>query len=113
MTNLPPIIVIEFGHEELGNTRIMNMLSVFVDVLQRRIRSMHRTLVLFSFPQDLIFPTVSKTGIHDIRIVGTNFFENDHIINSGWSFVSLSDGAQLCVEAKEASAALQLNLAES
>ena len=110
MTNLPPIIVIQLGKQELQNARIANMLSVLVDVLQRRLRSTHRTVVLLSLPTDSLFPFISQTGARDVRIVGSDFFFQDYITQSGWNFVSPGDGTRLCAQAMQASSALQKSL---
>ena len=99
MTNLPPVIVIQLGHQELSNPRVSNMLAVFVDVLQRRLRSCHRTVVLLSLPTDSLFPFLTQMCVRDVRIVGSEFFDQDYITHSGWNFVSLGDGARLCSEA--------------
>lgn len=99
MTNLPPVIVIQLGLHELNNARISNMLAVFVDVLQRRLRSCHRTVVLLSLPPHSLFPFLAQMCVRDARIVGSEFFDQDYMAHSGWNFVSLGDGARLCSEA--------------
>ena len=112
MTNLPPIIIIQLGHIELQNARIANMLAVFVDVLQRRLRSSHRTIVLLSLPTDDLFPFIAQTRARDVRIVGSDFFDEDYMTQSGWNYVSLGDGARLCAEAMRTSGTLQKSLKE-
>jgi hypothetical protein len=106
MTNVPPIVVIEFDREELENASIANMLAVLVDVLQHRLRSSRRSIVLLSLPATSLFSFISQTGARDVRIVGQDFFEQSYIAQSGWNFVSLGDGAKLCAEAMQASSEL-------
>jgi hypothetical protein len=112
MTNLPPVIVIEIGPEELANARIANMLTVLVDVVQHRLRSVHRTVVLLSLPPASLFTFISSTGARDVRIVGSDFFELDYIAQSGWNFVSAGDGVRLCADAMRTSRALEQRLAD-
>jgi hypothetical protein len=110
MTNVPPIVVIEFDREELANASIANMLAVLVDVLQHRLRSSRRSIVLLSLPATCLFSFISQTGARDVRIVGQDFFEQSYIAQSGWNFVSLGDGAKLCAEAMQASSELDHKL---
>ncbi len=112
MTNLPPVIVIEVGLEELENARIANMLTVLVDVVQHRLRSVHRTVVLLSLPSSSLFTFISSTGARDVRIVGPEFFELDYISQSAWNFVSTGDGVRLCADAMQTSRALEQRLAD-
>ncbi len=112
MTNLPSVIVIEFGEEELQNPHISNMLAVLVDVLQRRIRSSHRSVVLLSLPPSSLFSFVTQTGARDVRIVSSEFFEKDYLAHSAWNFMSLGDGARLCADAMAASSHLSHTLKE-
>ncbi len=112
MTNLPPVIVIEFGDEELANARIANMLQVLVDVLQHRLRSAYRTIVLLSIPPPSLFAFIANTNAHDVRIVGSPFFQQDCMAQSVWNFVSTGDGARLCADALRKSQELGHCLAE-
>jgi hypothetical protein len=112
MTNVPPVIVIDFAEEELDNPRIANMLTVLVDVLQRRLRSVHRTVVLLSLPATRLFSFITNTGARDVRIVGSDFFEQDYIAQSSWNFVSVGDGAKLCAEAMHSAREMQQKLAQ-
>jgi hypothetical protein len=113
MTNLPPVIVIECGQEELQNAHVSNMLAVLVDVLQHRLRSAHRSVVLLLLPPSNVFSFISQTGARDVRIVGADFFEQDYIAHSAWNFVSLGDGARICADAIKSSNDLNHALKES
>jgi hypothetical protein len=113
MTNVPPVIAIELGAEELQNALISNMLAVFVDVLQRRLKSAHRSVVLLSLPQSSIFSFVAQTGARDVRIVGADFFEQDYLVHSAWNFVSVGDGSRLCAEAMKTANDLRHALKQS
>ncbi len=110
LTNVPPIVVLELGHEELENASIANMMAVLVDVLQHRLRSSHRTIVLFSLPPTSLFPFIAHNALRDVRIVSHDFFEQRSILQSGWNFVSLGDGAKLCAEAMQTSSDLNHKL---
>ena len=92
------------------------MLAVFVDVLQRRLRSAHRTIVILSLPPPSLFTFIAQTRARDVRIITSDFFDDDwgsYMQQSGWNYVSMGDGARLCADAMRDAAALRKSLKES
>jgi hypothetical protein len=69
------------------------MLAVFVDVLQSRLRSAYRTIIILSLPPPpSLFTFIAQTRAGDVRIITSDFSDDDWVVHAAIGLELRVDG---------------------